>query len=300
MSSYVTLGSINKNKPLEIYKEDFETPFLANTKEYYSRESTEFIAENGVSAYMKKAETRIEEEQARGKKTMDSSSYEKLKKECDSVLIEKHKEILQTECENYLRDDKREDLTRMYRLLSRIDEGIKPMLDVLQNYVTNTGFDAVKNIPAKDQKEPKAYIETLLKIYDQFNDVVKKAFSNDGAFIAALDRACRKVVNENSVNKNSTKSPELLAKYCDVLLKKGNKNVEENQIEEKLNQIIIIFKYIDDKDVFQKFYSKMLARRLIHGTSVSDDAESLMIGGLKQACGFEYTSKLHNVYRYDS
>jgi hypothetical protein len=26
----------------------------------------------------------------------------------------------------------------------------------------------------------------------------------------------------------------------------------------------------------------MLARRLIHGTSLSDDAESAMIGGLKQ------------------
>jgi len=258
---------------------------------------------------MKKAENRIEEEQIRGKKTLDTSSYDKLKKECDSVLIEKHKEILQTECENYLRDDKRKDLTRMYKLLSRIDEGIKPMLEVLQSYVTNTGFEAVKTIPAKDQKvlilmviinlflqDPKAYIETLLKIYDQFNDVVKKAFSNDPAFIAALDRDCRKVVNENVLNKNATKSPELLAKYCDVLLKKGNKNVEETQLEEKLNQIIIIFKYIDDKDVFQKFYSKMLARRLIHGTSVSDDAESLMIGGLKQACGFEYTSKLQRMF----
>ncbi len=45
---------------------------------------------------------------------------------------------------------------------------------------------------------------------------------------------------------------------------------------------LTIFKYVDDKDVFQKFYSKMLARRLIHGTSLSDDAESAMIGGLKQ------------------
>ena len=29
----VKLGVINKNKPLEIYKEDFETPFLAATRE---------------------------------------------------------------------------------------------------------------------------------------------------------------------------------------------------------------------------------------------------------------------------
>lgn len=39
---------------MDIYKEDFETPFLAHTREYYARESTVFIASNGVAAYMKK------------------------------------------------------------------------------------------------------------------------------------------------------------------------------------------------------------------------------------------------------
>lgn len=50
----VKLGTVNKNKPLEIYKEDFETPFLNSTREYYARESSVYIAANGVSAYMKK------------------------------------------------------------------------------------------------------------------------------------------------------------------------------------------------------------------------------------------------------
>jgi len=50
----VKLGTINKNKPLDIYKEDFEEPFLHDTKEYYARESEAFIAANGVSSYMQK------------------------------------------------------------------------------------------------------------------------------------------------------------------------------------------------------------------------------------------------------
>lgn len=50
----VKLGIVNKNKPLEIYKEDFEAPFLAATREYYARESASFIAANGVASYMKK------------------------------------------------------------------------------------------------------------------------------------------------------------------------------------------------------------------------------------------------------
>lgn len=48
--------------------------------------------------------------------------------------------------------------------------------------------------------------------------------------------------------------------------------------------------------MFQKFYSKLLARRLIQGTSLSEDAESEMITGLKKICGFEYTVKLQRMF----
>lgn len=57
-----------------------------------------------------------------------------------------------------------------------------------------------------------------------------------------------------------------------------------------------IFKFIEDKDVFQKFYTKHLAKRLVNTASASDDAEALMITKLKDACGFEYTSKLQRMF----
>jgi cullin 1 len=57
-----------------------------------------------------------------------------------------------------------------------------------------------------------------------------------------------------------------------------------------------IFKFIDDKDVFQKFYQKKLSMRLIQGTSASDDSESSMISKLKEICGFDYTSKLSKMF----
>ena len=47
---------------------------------------------------------------------------------------------------------------------------------------------------------------------------------------------------------------------------------------------MIVFKYIEDKDVFQKFYSKMLAKRLVQHMSASDDAEASMISKLKVSC----------------
>ena len=76
---------------------------------------------------------------------------------------------------------------------------------------------------------------------------------------------------------------------------------------------MVIFKYVEEKDVFQKFYSKMLAKRLVQQNSASDDAEASMISKLKvqplslsntpstysmqQACGFEYTSKLQKMFQ---
>lgn len=58
-----------------------------------------------------------------------------------------------------------------------------------------------------------------------------------------------------------------------------------------------VFKYVEDKDVFQKFYSRMLAKRLVNATSATDDAETSMIGKLKEACGFEYTNKLQRMFQ---
>jgi hypothetical protein len=47
-----------------------------------------------------------------------------------------------------------------------------------------------------------------------------------------------------------------LAKYCDNLLKKSAKGMTENEVEDKLTSFITVFKYIDDKDVFQKVCSE--------------------------------------------
>ena len=56
-----------------------------------------------------------------------------------------------------------------------------------------------------------------------------------------------------------------------------------------------LFKFVDEKDVFQQFYSRQLAKRLIFGMSVSIDVEVSMISRLKAFCGYEYTNKLQRM-----
>ena len=57
-----------------------------------------------------------------------------------------------------------------------------------------------------------------------------------------------------------------------------------------------IFKYIEEKDVFQTFYSTKLSKRLIYSLSESDEAEASMILKLKEACGSKYTIKLQHMF----
>jgi hypothetical protein len=52
-----------------------------------------------------------------------------------------------------------------------------------------------------------------------------------------------------------------------------------------LPQQITVFRFVEDKDVFQRFYSRMLSRRLVQGLSLSMEAEETMIYKLKVGLG---------------
>lgn len=123
-----------------------------------------------------------------------------------------------------------------------------------------------------------SFVENLLAVYKKYRQLIQEVFNGDQNFMGALDKACSSVINHRpNSGKSPCRSPELLAKYCDTLLKKSSKGISETEVEDKLSQSITIFKYIDDKDVFQKFYSRMLAKRLIHQQTQSMDAEEAMI-----------------------
>jgi cullin 1 len=299
---YVKLG-LNKEKPkettLDIYRQHFEDDFLLATEVYYTAESTHFIATNSVAEYMKKVELRLQEEQRRVQQYLNPTTEGDLIARCERVLIEKHIETLRTDFQNMLSNDKIEDLTRMYNLLSRIARGLDPLRATFEKHVTQVGKQAIQQVAKTAIKEPTQYVETILKVYKQYNALVVNSFRNDAGFVASLDKACRSFINENAVcklAKSASKSPELLARFTDGLLKKSAKNPEEQEMEQLLTDVMTIFKYIEDKDVFQTFYSKNLAKRLIHGASASEDLEGTMIGKLKSACGYEYTSKLQRMF----
>ncbi|KAK3687260.1 Cullin [Podospora appendiculata] len=302
VDSFVSLGldeTDSSKTTLDVYRYHFERPFLEATRKFYQNESKQFVAENSVVEYMKKAEARLLEEAERVDVYLHPDIATALKKACNEVLISEHSAILRDEFQVLLDNDREEDMARMYSLLFRISDGLEPLRSKFEAHVRKAGLAAVAKVAADaDKLEPKVYVDALLEIHTQYQGLVKRAFNDEAEFTRSLDNACREFVNRNEVCKSgSNKSPELLAKYTDVLLRKSGTGVEESELEKTLVQIMTVFKYIEDKDVFQKFYSRMLARRLVHSNSSSDDAETSMISKLKEACGFEYTNKLQRMFQ---
>lgn len=69
------------------------------------------------------------------------------------------------------------------------------------------------------------------------------------------------------------------------------------QVSQRLDDVITIFKYLADKDIFEDFYKQHLASRLLHHKSHSDHHEKAMIAKLKTECGHQYTSKLEGMFK---
>ncbi|VDO43002.1 unnamed protein product, partial [Onchocerca flexuosa] len=189
----------------------------------------------------------------------------------------------------------------MYTLCNRTENGLdkwSTLEEILEKHIARQGEATLDKIVDVAANNPKKYISTILKVHKRYHSLVTCSFKNEPIFVRALNKGCASFVNRNSVTRktnNASENPKFLAQYCDQLLKKNAKNLEENELEEFLNQIMIVLKYVEDKDLFENFYIKMLAKRLVKDLSVSAEAENSMISKLTQMYGFAYTYKLRKM-----
>lgn len=290
---FVEMGSSRND--LDVYVSDFEEALLSTTAEFYSRESSKWVQEDSFPDYMRKAENRLNQEQARVGHYLHSSSEEKLLKSVENQLLTvNEQQLLEKDnfgCEALLRDNKTDDLTRMYSLFSRIPSGLQPIANIVRQHITDVGMALVK---AQDpaSSDMNAYVQSLLDMHDKYKDLVTTCFSGNSIFHKAMKEAFEVFVNKD-IGKTTT--AELISNFCDNLLKKSGERLSDEALEEKLEKVVALFGYLSDKDIFAEFYKKQLAKRLLLARSTSDDAERSMIGKLKLRCGAQFTSKLEGM-----
>ena len=130
---------------LDVYNSDFEAPLLASTREYYMRKREDWILNDSMPDYMMKAETALNDERNRVSEYLNQSSEKKLMRVVEEELLEKVEiEVLEKECSGcrfLLANDKSEDLRRMFRLFSRLENGLNPMVAIAESFITGLGRD---------------------------------------------------------------------------------------------------------------------------------------------------------------
>lgn len=55
-------------------------------------------------------------------------------------------------------------------------------------------------------------------------------------------------------------------------------------------------RYLNDKDMFERFYKQHLSKRLLSGRATNDHIEHIMLSKLKAECGYQFTSKLEGMF----
>lgn len=85
--------------------------------------------------------------------------------------------------------------------------------------------------------------------------------------------------------------------FIDDKLKKGVKGLSDAEVEQVLDKAMILFRFLQEKDAFEEYYKRHLARRLLNQKSASDDSEKMMISKLKSECGCQFTSKLEGMFK---
>ncbi|TVU20870.1 hypothetical protein EJB05_30471 [Eragrostis curvula] len=302
---YIELG----NGDLTPYEEDFVVAFLKSTADYYSKKAQTWILEDTCPEYMIKAEEYLQKEKERVEHYLHSSTESKLLEVAQRELLTNHVDQILTKensgCKVLLRDDKVEDLSRMYRLFNRIKPvGLTPVSKFFKQHVTEEGLYLVQQaidaaISKKNEKKDVVsaleldFVRKMLELHDKYYAYVIGCFQDDTLFHKAHKEAFEVICNKDVAGCTSA---ELLASYCDSILRKGGiEKLSDESIEENLEKVVKLLTYLSDKDLFVEFHRKKLGRRLLFDKGGNEEHERSMLSKLKQYFGGQFTSKMEGM-----
>jgi len=317
---FIEMGQMYGNRKLSVYVSELEKPLIKHAGDYYEATSRLWLEQDSCPVYLEKVEKVMSAEASRVHAYLNRNTLEPLQRECYVHLLKSHqKELLRkkTGLAHLLSIDARADLSRLYRLYKGNDSEMQFIADMFEEFITKQGIavvDAAKAATAPapktgdgDEKESKdgssssapaasaadanhALVRNLISLHAQFNDITTHCFEKAQVMQKALKKAFEEFINkDNRVSK-------LLAKFVNDVLKKGSK-VNVRDVESTLDNVVFLYGYISEKDVFERDYQIYLAQRLLMSQCESEHSEKSMIAKLKTECGYQWTNKLEGMFK---
>mmetsp|Transcript_2995 Transcript_2995/g.4280 ORF Transcript_2995/g.4280 Transcript_2995/m.4280 type:complete len:759 (-) Transcript_2995:246-2522(-) len=275
---------------LGLYSSSFEGRFLDETSLFYTKEGARYIETTDTVHFLVHCENRLAAESDRVGHYLDAQTLRPLITTVETKLIAPHAlALMDRGFEQLMTGDRVDDLRRMYKLFGK--PGVSVLEDLkaaLNNYVRRKGLELVNDDGGENAK---LLIDRLLVFKSKQDAIMENAFEKNQQYTFALKDAW-----EHFLNAKQNKPAELLAKFVDAKLK-GQKGSTDNEIETLLDKVMVLFRFLHAKDVFEAFYKKDLAKRLLLGKSSSFDLERSMISKLKTECGAAFTTKLEGMFK---
>ncbi|KFH48057.1 Cullin-3-B-like protein [Hapsidospora chrysogenum ATCC 11550] len=311
----------NENESDKLYLLLFEPKFLENSRQFYAAECRRLLQESDASSWLRHTERRLHEEAERCETTIELETLPKATQVIDEELIRQHlSDFLALEGSGLrwmIDNDRIDDLSILYRLISRVDDKKTLLRTMLQKRVVDLGREVEKTLrntdfsaaqgdgeaggegekaktlnPAAQQTAAAIkWVDDVLRLKDKFDFLWINCFQEDLVIQSALAKSFAEFINLFN------RSSEYVSLFIDDNLKRGIRGKTETEVDAVLEKAIILIRYLHDKDVFQTYYQRHLARRLLHGKSESHDVEKQIISRMKQEMGQQFTSKFEGMFR---
>ncbi|KAJ7364027.1 Cullin-domain-containing protein [Mycena albidolilacea] len=303
---FITLEDVNG---LTVYKRDLEPSLLRESRAFYEAEGLKLLQSCDAPEYLRRVESRFESEDSRTHHYLSRNTAPALRQILQDYLLTPHlTTVISMESSGLdamIDLNKTNDMARLYRLFIMVPTGLPCLKRAFKDSIrrrgdtinqASSGVEGSQTAASKTAQGVQIlalalkWVQDVLDLKDLFDKIWKEALSCDRELESTLNEAF-----ENFINLNE-KSSEFISLFIDEHLRKGLKGKTDTEVDAVLDKTITVFRYITDKDVFERYYKGHLAKRLLLGRSVSDDAERGMLAKLKVECGHQFTQKLEGMF----
>jgi len=272
---------------LQYYKDMFEKEFIKQTSDHYRKKAEEWMQNCSCPEYVEQALISLRREEEKVLNFLDKETCPKLLDALEIVLIEDKAQALtekeRTGVNDMFKGNRYEELRKLYTLFLRKEKTLCCIYDKMKPYIEERGKAVVNN--SEVLTDPVLFVNKLLALKKEMDIMVHESFQNHQLFMQTRDRAFQNFMND------CIYMPSFLAEYTDVLMRQGLKGKEMGS-EKHIDEVFDLFKLLKQKDAYIARHQQLYALRLLGNTSISQDAEEILISKLKIELGAQYVSKL--------